>query len=386
MTTEKIMLSLIRAEICAGTDGEEVAALCSETLDALYLLAQRYDLAHIVGKALQKAGALDGDETGKRFQQAEMQAFFRHTQLSYVYDEVCSVLERLQIGYIPLKGAVLRKYYPEPWLRTSGDIDILVKESDLDQAVDALVGEYGYKKEIKGSHDVSLFSPSGVHLELHYDLIEQKDAQKQRQILSRVWEMADAPENGSSRYELQDRLFYFYHIAHMAKHIYSGGCGIRPFLDMWILNHCVPHDGEARSALLREGGLLTFAQVAQALSEAWFSGLETDDSRVYSLERFVFQGRVYGSLENMVTMRQIQQGSKLKYALHKILPPYDVIKYHYPILWKHKWLTPFFQVIRWFKLLFQGKMKRSVRELKANANVSQEQIAFAADLLKQLEL
>ena len=28
-----------------------------------------------------------------------------------------------------LKGAVLRQYYPEPWLRTSGDIDILVEHT-----------------------------------------------------------------------------------------------------------------------------------------------------------------------------------------------------------------------------------------------------------------
>ncbi|MBO4954226.1 MAG: nucleotidyltransferase family protein, partial [Clostridia bacterium] len=36
------------------------------------------------------------------------------------------------IDFMPLKGAVIRQYYPEPWMRTSCDIDIHVKKDRLE--------------------------------------------------------------------------------------------------------------------------------------------------------------------------------------------------------------------------------------------------------------
>ena len=55
---------------------------------------------------------------------------------------------------------------------------------------------------------------------------------------------------------------YFYHIAHMAKHLQQGGCGIRTFIDLWILDNLPTIDTLKRNDLLKSGGLLQFSQSA----------------------------------------------------------------------------------------------------------------------------
>ncbi|MFX7845188.1 nucleotidyltransferase family protein, partial [Acinetobacter baumannii] len=81
--------------------------------------------------------------------------------------------------------------------------------------------------------------PSGQHIELHFNLIEDHRIKGASAILNRVWDAAVPCGGWTYQYEMPDELFYFYHIAHMAKHVENGGCGIRPFLDIWVLMHYV---------------------------------------------------------------------------------------------------------------------------------------------------
>ena len=50
--------------------------------------------------------------------------------------ECCNALEKAQIPFVPLKGSVIRKYYPEAWMRTSSDIDVLVHKEDVEKTTD----------------------------------------------------------------------------------------------------------------------------------------------------------------------------------------------------------------------------------------------------------
>ena len=181
-------------------------------------------------------------------------------------------------------------------------------------------------------------------------------------------------------------MFYFYHIAHMAKHfVATGGCGIRPFLDIWVLNHRIDFDREKREKLLSDGGLDVFAKQAEHLSEVWFGNAEhTKITR--QMEEYILRGGVYGTNKNRVVVQQQKKGGKMKYALSKIFIPYDVIKFHYPILQIHKWLTPIMEVRRWGKLIFCGHLKRTVNELKFNSTISEDSAAETRTLLKNVGL
>ena len=386
MQKEQMLFALLRNAVCNQTVLEGIKAACTaEMLEQVYTLADRHDLAHLAGQALGKLN-LPEETIPPQYRTATKQAIFRYMRIDHTYGQICAALELGQIPFIPLKGSVLRAWYPEPWMRTSSDIDILVPEDRLEQATDVLTARLQFTRGDKGNHDVSLFSPAGVHLELHYATVVESDRIKQSsRVLSRVWEDVTPVQPGACCQRMSDSMFYFYHIAHMAKHIAGGGCGIRPFLDLWVLNNRADSNAVKPSHLLTEGGLLALAQAAERLSEVWFSGAESDPM-TDRLAQYVLGGGVYGTMENNVTVQQGRRGGKLRYALTRIFLPYETIKYYYPVLQKHKWLLPVYQVVRWCKLLFKGGVKRSVRELKTNASMSRADMQSAEALLQYLDL
>ena len=103
-----------------------------------------------------------------------MLAVYRYEKINYELGRLRKVLNEAKIPFIPLKGSVLRRYYPEPWMRTSCDIDVLVHEEAVDQAAQIIVDKLGYAYEKKQYHDISLMSDGGVHLELHHTIKENK--------------------------------------------------------------------------------------------------------------------------------------------------------------------------------------------------------------------
>lgn len=385
MTVTEIMLSAIRTQVC-GAERVEYGELSEEVMRSLYGLSNSHDMAHIVSAELDAQGLLkNGDEISEKFRKQHMIAIFRYERINYELEEICTALENAQIQFIPLKGSIIRKYYPEPWMRTSCDIDVLVRPEDLDRAIKCIQDDLGYDFEGRGSHDVSLFSPSGVHVELHYDLVEENIVNNCCEILKNAWDYATPISEGTYRYNFSDAMFYFYHIAHMAKHFENGGCGVRPLLDLWILDKQEGDDVVARDALLESGALLKFTTAARSLASVWFDGTEHTET-TSQMEQYLLFGGVYGNMENRVAIQQHKKGGKFKYIVSRIFLPYNTIKFHYPILQKHRWLTPLMQVRRWFKLIFRGGLKRSMNEINVNAKMSDDKKESATELLERIGL
>ena len=180
-------------------------------------------------------------------------------------------------------------------------------------------------------------------------------------------------------------MFYYYHMAHMAKHYVQGGCGIRPFLDLWILNNRIDFDKTEREELLQRGGLLTFAREAEYLSKVWFEN-EPRTPLIEQMEEYLLGAGVYGNLSNRVVANQVKRGGKIKYALSKIWLPYENLKYYYPGVRKRKWFVPFYQVRRWCRVLFGKGRKHAIKELKVNSSVSDEKKNEIKELFKRLDL
>ena len=362
----RLLTDLLRAEVC-GTE-RSFSPLSMEETKALYLLAKRHEVAHLAGSAALRLSLLPENEKAKAvFEKESFTAVLRHERLRAELAAITAILGEHAIPHLPLKGSVLRDLYPAPWMRSSCDIDILIKESTLDAAKEVLLA-CGYTLSATTAHDISFDSPRGVHVELHFRLLEEGYSDVIQKTLDDVWSYAAPAEDAPYRYALSDDMFYYYHIAHMAKHYLHGGCGIRPFLDLWVLHHRTAFDAKKREALLQAGGLLPFATAAVALSEVWF-GEESHTPITEKMEEFVLAGGVYGSQKNRIAVGQAREGGKFRYALSRIFLPYHTLKFHYPSLQKHKWLFPFFQVRRWCKLLFLGGARRSAKELKANSEI-----------------
>ena len=380
------MMHLIRYEIMQEPLPETIReGLSGDALKSLYQLSKAHDLAHLVGAALDENHLLPQDApVSEKFRRQTMMAIYRYQQLQYELNQICKVLEEAKIPFIPLKGSVIRQYYPQPWMRTSCDVDILVHESDLEKASRELVEKLSYQQANKGSHDIAFDTPTGMHIELHYDLIEEHVNDKSEQPLKNVWDYTYSKPN-SVHYNMVDEMFYYYHVAHMAKHFVNGGCGIRPFIDLWVLNHRMPYDEAKRKALLEEGGLLLFEQTAVKLSEVWLSNAEPNELTT-TMANYILSGGVYGNTENRVAVQQQKKGGKFHYLLSRLFMPYETIKYLYPVLQRHKWMLPFMQIRRWVRIVFKGGLKRSTNEMKINQSMSVEKQAETAWMMEQLGL
>ena len=77
---------------------------------------------------------------------------------------------------------------------------------------------------------------------------------------------------------------------------------------------------------------------------------------------------------------------KTRYAISRIWLPYDTLKFHYPSLVGKRVLLPFYEVRRWFKLLFGGGVKRSVNELRLNSSATNEEQTETKEMLSKLEI
>jgi hypothetical protein len=383
-TINKMLFEVLGA-VCSGRPLAESfrQGLSDENIAKMISVAKQHDLSHIVAFGLYENGLVEKDsEWYPRLEREQIQGVFRYEQTKYTFDELRELFESAQIVYMPLKGSVIRAYYPQPWLRTSCDIDILINEQDLERASELLTAE-GWTRKGKNFHDVSFFSPAGIHLELHYNITEQ--IRNIDTVLEQVWDHC-LPVDGRKYERVQTNEFLMYHlIAHMSYHFISGGCGIRPFIDIWLLRGALGYDEEKLKTLLRTAKLDTFYANVCELIDVWFEGKE-HSALSKQIESFILGGGVYGTTANRVMLEQAQSGTKAKNIRFRLFMPYSLLKQRYPVLVKHKWLTPVFWVVRWFDTVRKGRLKSSVNELKENNSHSGEDIKAAERFLKSVGL
>lgn len=339
----------------------------TEVFSKLCDIAKHNDIAHLLALGLRKNGLLD--DSNRSLERELFKAMYRHENQMFEYRELCNELESAKICFLPLKGRVLCSYYPEPWQRTCCDTDILVKDEEFESAADILENKLGYTRLEKLSHDISFVSRTGAHVELHFKLGDDDMDDKLVSILDEVWSRAHATDECPYRYEMDDDMFRFYHIAHMAKHFMTGGCGIRPFVDLWLYEQKKGSEDKESDELLRRGGLLKFASTVRELCGVWFDGRESSKT-LLAMERFVVWGGIFGTDEGRVVIKNAKAGGRLKFILSRAILSTDELKAEYSSLEGREWASPIYQLRRWCKLLNKKSRSHALRELRSNSGIT----------------
>ena len=132
-------------------------------------------------------------------------------------------------------------------------------------------------------------------------------------------------------------------------------------------------------------GIEKFYEAAKKLSRVWFDGEERTEL-TEKLEYYILTGGLYGTESNAIAIKQVKSGGKMGYALSRIWLPYSKLSELYPSLRKQKWLLPFYQIRRWFAVLMRGRLRHSVKELKTNSAVTNDNAKNIEDILSILEL
>lgn len=380
--TAEVFIKLLR---CAVTGSDADIDYKGVTYGRLFELAMRHSLAHIMYYELKKREALPTNEEMRRELERHWLSARRQVALRlFAISGIEKIFGENGVPFILLKGAHMTKLYPKPWMRSSADVDVLVKPCDLERAAELLINA-GLQKDSECGHHLGFVFKEGFYTELHFSLIDEGVLPRAEKILSNIWDYAAPREGFAYEYVLSDEAFYFYHTAHMAVHFKLGGCGVRTVLDLWLLNNRTGFDAEKRGRLLSQGGLGAFESRIKQLSEIWFSGAQNDGS-LDDLASFIMDGGIYGTLKQNAEAGRTAKGGKFSYYVNRLFMPYSNMKHNYPILKKVPVLLPVCWAARWFKLLEPERRKRIGREIGYTEGITNSDKERLSQLFSELEI
>lgn len=377
-----ILISLIKNCIVGPNDrGIDYQSLSEEQLNALLNLAKKQSLLPIIVVELDKFSDSFQYSIKEKIRNAQFSSLYAHEKLVYELESICEVFEKEKIPYIKLKGSRIKAFYPEPWMRTSGDLDILVKEEDISRAIKVLVSRLKYYKKTENFHDISLYSQSGVLLELHFNI--QEDINNLNIVLNKVWEYS-SKNIDSYEYLQTEEFFIFHQIAHMAYHFINGGCGIRPFIDVYLLQRKMEYDEDKVRKLCKEASIETFYDAVLQLIDVWFGDTQ-HNTLTKMLEEFIMNGGTFGDQINKLSLKENNIKKEYQYLWKRLFVSYDILKISYPVLEKHRYLMPFCQIHRWYGFL---KKRININSDKQNkkVKVDLDYVQTVGKLLDELDL
>ena len=137
--------------------------------------------------------------------------------------------------------------------------------------------------------------------------------------------------------------------------------------------------------LLEKSKLTKFYDVLNNIKDAWLNDKELDKANE-KVANFIISGGAYGSRENSILIENVKTGSRIKYFFSRMFLPYRKLQLVYPVLQKHKWLYPFYQVVRWFSFLFGSRKQTGRAEIAVLAGANKQELDKAKDLLEQVGL
>ena len=264
------------------------------------------------------------------------------------------------IDYLPLKGIILKDYYPDPSAREFADNDILFDDAKSD-LMKSLFVKRGYDVVLfkKSNHDVYQKKPF-FNFEMHRALFyEMEDNTQYVKYYQNVLEKAPLKE-GYEHY-LSNEDFYIYFTAHTYKHFRNSGCGIRTLIDYYLFLKKHELDFNYINQELTKIDLLDFSNKISSLSIKIFDN-ESLNQEEEEMLLYIASSGTYGSIEHAVKKGVAKKG-KFRYLMSRLFPPMSFYKSAYPWAYKCRILIPIAWLHRFFRILFHSP-KRAVAEIK----------------------
>ena len=346
-------------------------------IDVISSIAIRQNILPIVVEGLKNLGYSDllTDQMNKY----DAKAIYDYTQRMVSLDEITQAFESASICYIPLKGSAIRDLYPNAWMRTSADIDVLIKKDDIEKAIHVLENQTSFSFTKLDNHEVH-FVNKHVHLELHYYIETAVD--RGGCSFSDPWDYVLTSED-SCACSFTQEYNIFYIVTHAAKHfIKNGGMGIRPVLDIYILKSNSTFDDDKVKTLCKNAGELGFYEMVCKLIDVWFYG-DSHDEYSAIFEDIVFDGGVFGSQHLRIVSNKRHDSGK-HYIGRRIFKTSKELKSYFPKCKKYPVLVPFFQVVRWIQLLKSKQPNAYVAEFKKADSIDQAEVEKYDKLLSAM--
>ena len=349
-SSSKTARDLIYLVSCAVNEEKPNTDICREMdLEAVYYLAQFHSLTSAAAFALEKV-----TELPRAFDQAKKKAIHKLSHFDIERIKILAALEQKGVWYMPLKGILLKSFYPKAAMREMTDNDILFdpEKSDI---VRAVMEELGYSCVMYDMYNHDVYEkPPTMEFEMHRTLFDLEKYPESAAYFDNIFDRLIKDSGNKFGYHMSDEDFYIYIICHMNKHYNNGGTGLRSLADVYLFNKA-RYDGMDKDYLSRELSALELTEFEQRIRELaykLFCGEENEFTENEETMYFVQSG-ANGTNEHWKENRLSRSmggedtgKAKRKYLLKRVFISGDELKKNYPTVYKHKILYPLLFVYR----------------------------------------
>lgn len=337
-------------------------------IEELFELAYRQKLMGIFSY-MNKCWELFEGEKAKALDTAYYSALLESTVRCTKFLKLSDALSENKIEHMPVKGYYLRELYPVKELRSFGDIDMLIHEKDRKRC-DSLMKSLGYTAKNDWEPTYS-YVKGDEYYEIHTNLFDVtfKDSADMIEYFSSAWLHAES--DSGLRFMPSPEFHLIYIICHLAKHIVTGGAGIRMYLDaaLFVLRFDSVLSWEKIDAEFKKLGLEGFFYTVLGAIDAWFGVKASCDFKkpdadtLSALLEFTLDSDIFGrSRDNSASRLRGEESSKKRLALKILFPSAKQLENRYTFLKRSRLLLPLAWIVRVFKNF--GLIPRRIKELK----------------------
>lgn len=367
-STNKEVNYLIHLMACALNEKEPQNLDDDIDFSALLELAKKHQIYNMIFPVISNMENVPEDEkeNWKNYNLTEIAKMLTvNNERQIIYQE----LTENKIKFMPLKGLILKNYYPKESMRQMSDNDILVDSSKRDLIFD-IMKRNGHKIKSTCENSDDFFKPPFCAFELHRDLFfEECDFHPH---FNNIWDNATADKENPYMYNMNLNDVYVYSVCHMYKHFSTAGCGVRFLADIYVFlkKENDNLDWNYVNKCLDEYGILDYEKQSRELAFKLFDEKDLNEEELKLLQTYINFG-IYGN-GNVAISRRLNkivenddtsfETAKKKYLLKRLFPNKSEMVQNYRILEKRPYLLPLYYVIRLFKGLI--KSKKTINEVK----------------------
>lgn len=305
-------------------------------------------------------------------------------------EKISEIFNQNGIDHVFLKGSHLKHIYPKTYMRSMGDIDVLVKADRIKFAGECLVNAgFDFISE-RAEHDTYEFG--NVEVEVHRAISVNVLTHKES-LLEDVWHHVEL--KSENRYQLQPEFETTYLLHHLKAHMLMGGVGVRNVIDIGIfLDHMknIIKPEILKELLTQQGYQIFFMNIVYSnekyldiyLKEYRYFPIEYDENLFHLFTNYIIRSGVHGlGMDfNTFTSRFASQ-KKHRSVLNMVFPSYALMKYRYPKMMKLKILLPLAWFRRWIYVAFY-KSKRALGYFKLIKKVDKTEVENTSELFKKM--
>lgn len=255
-------------------------------------------------------------------------------------DNLYKFMDENKIWRMPLKGLIVRNFYPTPAMREMSDNDILF-DKNFEDEVRKHMKKRGYKTDSDYRHIDCRKKPC-YHFEIHMNCYVEGDNPI---FLNYYKEIEKRLLKDDLNYSFSKEDFYVYQVCHHYNHNQSSNTGLRPLIDTYVYLKHSNLDFNYINEEMKKLQISDFELKQRNLASKLFSNPdkfpELSDEEL-KLFKSTMQSSAYGSTRPVLKRRVKEISESNTSIIRYIFPSFKFLKDKHIRFAKHRTLLPYY--------------------------------------------